>query len=118
MRVMIDTNVLISAVLFPSGRAAVALAKAMVEPCESVVSDYVVDEPRRKFREKFPDKVTEVEAFLYGALSSIEVVATPIEPLEAERAIRDVKDRPILRAALDAGADLFSRAIRTSSNRR
>lgn len=32
MRVMIDTNIFISAVLFPKGRAAAALLKALTMP--------------------------------------------------------------------------------------
>lgn len=44
---------------------------------------------------------------MFTALQSIEVVPTLEEETEAELEIRDVKDRPILRAALDAGADLF-----------
>ena len=107
MRVMIDTNIFISAALFPNGRVAAALMKALMPPYEPVVCDYVVDELHRKFREKFPDKMVELEAFLFTALQSIKVVSTPEEETEAELKIRDVKDRPILRAALDAGADLF-----------
>jgi putative PIN family toxin of toxin-antitoxin system len=104
---MIDTNIFISAALFPNGRVAVALMKALMPPYEPVVCDYVVDELHRKFREKFPDKMVELEAFLFTALQSIKVVSTPEKETEAELKIRDVKDRPILRAALDAGADLF-----------
>lgn len=107
MRVMIDTNIFISAALFPNGRVAAALMKALMPPYEPVVCDYVVDELHRKFREKFPDRMVELEAFLFTALQSIKVVSTPEEETEAELKIRDVKDRPILRAALDAGADLF-----------
>lgn len=107
MRIMIDTNIFISAALFPNGRVAAALMKALMPPYEPVVCDYVVDELHRKFREKFSDKVGELEAFLFAALQSIEVVRTPEEKTEEELKIRDVKDRPILRAALDAGADLF-----------
>jgi putative PIN family toxin of toxin-antitoxin system len=107
VRVMIDTNIFISAALFPNGRVAAALMKTLMPPYEPVVCDYVVDELHRKFREKFPDKMVELEAFLFTALQSIEVVSTPEEETEAELKIRDVKDRPILRAALDAGVDLF-----------
>ena len=107
MRVMIDTNIFISAALFPNGRVAAALMKALMPPYEPVVCDYVVDELQRKFREKFPDRMVALEAFLFTALQSIKVVSTPEEETEAELKIRDVKDRPILRAALDAGADLF-----------
>ncbi len=107
MRVMIDTNIFISAALFPGGRTAEALFKAMAPPYRPVVCDYVIDELHRKFQEKFPDRTIELEAFLYTALAAFEVVPTPVEILAAESAIRDPKDRPILRAALNAGADLF-----------
>lgn len=107
MRIMIDTNIFISAALFPKGRAAEALYKALVAPYQPVVCDYVIDELHRKFREKFPDCTVELEAFLYTALPAFDIVPTPEEAVEAETKIRDPKDRPILRAALDAGADLF-----------
>ena len=107
MRVMLDTNIIISAALFPNGKASTAFYKSLTPPFQPMICDYVVDELHRKFREKFPDKLTELEAFLYNALSFIEVVPTPEEETQAETKIRDPKDRPILRAALDAHADLF-----------
>ncbi|MBR0425002.1 MAG: putative toxin-antitoxin system toxin component, PIN family [Clostridia bacterium] len=107
MKIMIDTNVIISAALFPNGKAAKAFFKAMMPPYEPIVCDYIVDELHRKFQEKFPEKQTELEAFLFQALSFIEIVKTPEDAIEAESKVRDVKDRPILRAALDAHADLF-----------
>ena len=107
MRVMIDTNIILSAALFPNGRAAQDFYKTLIPPYQPIVCDYVVDELHRKFREKFPDKLTELEAFLYNALSIIELVPTPEAETAAENKIRDPKDRPILRAALDAHADLF-----------
>ena len=55
MRVMIDTNIFISAALFPNGAAAQALYKAMMPPYQPVVCDYVIDEVHRKFQEKFPN---------------------------------------------------------------
>lgn len=107
MRIMLDTNILISAALFPKGRAAQAFFKALNPPFKPLVCDYVVDELHRKFREKFPEKVTELDAFLFNALSFIQVVNTPEQEVQEEGMIRDPKDRPILRAALDAHAVLF-----------
>ena len=107
MKIMVDTNVIISAALFPSGRAAQAFYKAMLPPYEPIVCDYIVDELHRKFRDKFPGRLTELEAFLFNALSFIKVVQTPEEEAVAESKVRDPKDRPILRAALNAHADLF-----------
>lgn len=107
MRVMIDTNIFISAALFPKGCAADAFYKALVPPFKPVVCDYVIDELHRKFQEKFPNRTVELEAFLYTALSVFDIVSTPEDVVEAEAKIRDPKDRPILRDALNAGADLF-----------
>lgn len=107
MKIMIDTNIFISAALFPNGKVAKALRKALLPPYEPVVCDYVIDELHRKFREKFPDKVIELEAFLFSILQDVDVVFTPDEESFEEQKIRDIKDRPILRSALKEGADLF-----------
>ena len=55
MKIMIDTNIVISAVLFPNGKAAKAFYKALLPPYEPLLCDYVIDELHRKFREKVPD---------------------------------------------------------------
>lgn len=107
MKIMLDTNIIISAALFPNERAAQAFYKTLQPPYQPIVCDYVVDELRRKFREKFPDRLTELEAFLFNALQFIRLVSTPDEAVSAEYNIRDAKDRPILRAALNAHAELF-----------
>ncbi len=107
MRIMIDTNIIISAALFPNGKAAQALYKALMPPYEPLLCDYVIEELHRKFQEKFPDKTSELESFLFDALSVVKTVATPRKVIPAEKAIRDVKDRPILRAAINEHTDLF-----------
>ena len=107
MKVMIDTNIIISAALTPHGFSARAFMKALMPPYEPVVCDYIVDELRRKFQEKFPKRTTELEAFLFHALQVIKVVPTPREETPDEGVIRDIKDRPILRAARHAHVDLL-----------
>lgn len=107
MRVMIDTNILISAALFPNGTAAKAFQKSLIHPFEPVVCDYILDEMRRKFREKFADRTEVLEAFLVAISPVIHVVAVPTNPLANERDVRDAKDRPILRAAVNADVDLL-----------
>ena len=107
MRIMIDTNIIISAVLFPNGKVAQAFRKAILPPYHPMICDYILDELHRKFREKFPNRATELDAFLYHALAWIQVVQTPQLENEQEFRIRDAKDRPILRAALHEHADLF-----------
>ena len=56
MTIMLDTNIIISAALFPNGRTAQAFFKALQPPYQPVICDYVVDELHRKFQEKFHTK--------------------------------------------------------------
>lgn len=105
MIVMLDSNILISAALNPEGFVAKTLYKALLPPFKPVVCDYIVDEVHRKFQEKFPDDIVHLEAFLFAALQTIEVLKTPSEKSSAESIIRDVKDRPIIRAALAGNVD-------------
>lgn len=84
MKVMIDTNIIISAALSPNGNAAKAFMKAVLPPYEPVVCDYIVDELHRKFQEKFPRKTTELEAFLYNAMQVIKTVPTPDNEVDDE----------------------------------
>ena len=107
MKVMIDTNIFISAALFPNGKTSSALKKALLPPYTPLTCDYVIDELKQKFREKFPDKSDALDSFLKMSLPIIEVVQTPDEEVDEESKIRDPKDRPILRAALASDVDLF-----------
>ncbi len=107
MKVMLDTNIIISAALFPNGRVSKAMSKALMPPFQPVVCDYIIYELHRKFEEKFPHKLNELEGFLSEALNTINVITTPPEKVESEALIRDIKDQPILRAALHANVDLL-----------
>lgn len=107
MKVMIDTNILISAALFPNGTAAKAFQKSLIHPFEPVVCDYIIDEMRRKFREKFADRTTALEAFLAATSSAICIIPVPTNPVTNEKDVRDAKDRPILRAAVNADVDFL-----------
>lgn len=107
MKVMLDTNILISTALFPGGTTAQAFRKALISPFEPVVCDYIIDELQRKFREKFYDRAPSLETFIQTALPHIRVIPTPKKQREEEKRIRDVKDRPILRAAVSSGVEFF-----------
>ncbi|MBR1828208.1 MAG: putative toxin-antitoxin system toxin component, PIN family [Atopobiaceae bacterium] len=107
MRVFIDTNILISAALFPKGVAAEVYFKAVSAPNDAIVSDYVIDEMRSVFRRKFPDRMGALDAFLPAISSAMEVVLTPSGAVADEGEIRDPHDAPILRAAIAGGADVI-----------
>jgi predicted nucleic acid-binding protein len=82
-----------------------AFVKAVSFPNQGVVCDQNLDELRRIYNRKFPDKLDLLQDFLAFALPVLEVVRAPSLDLEAEAKIRDVADRPILRAALAANVD-------------
>lgn len=105
MRIMIDTNILISAALFPNGKVSQALFKVLSFSYEPVLCDYIIDELHRKFEEKFPKHKKDFESFIYSLQNSVEIVQTPKSENSEENKIRDVKDRPILRAAIAANVD-------------
>lgn len=107
MRLLIDTNILISAALFPDSVPAKAFTKAVTPPHETVVCDYSLDEMRRVFNRKFPHRLGDFERFVSGMTLAVEMVSTPAqeESVEGENAIRDVNDRPIFRAAVKAKVD-------------
>jgi putative PIN family toxin of toxin-antitoxin system len=109
MKCIIDTNILVSASLFPGSVPAQAYMKAVSFPNYGMVCDYSIDEMRRVFHRKFPDKLGQMDAFLSTMLLSVKIISTPPEEesVEDEAAIPDIKDRPILRAAVKSDADVL-----------
>lgn len=107
MRVLIDTNVLISAALSANGTPFKAYVKATTYPNHGLICEQNVDELKRIFSKKFPAKLSSLDKFLSIALLSLELVHTPTEIYSLEDKIRDVNDRPILRAAIQAKADII-----------
>ena len=106
MRVLIDTNVLISAALNPDGIPFQAYQKAASYPNHGLICEQNVDELKRIFNKKFPDKMA-LDRFLSVALITLELVPVSSEEQASEEQIRDTDDRPILRAAIEAGADIL-----------
>lgn len=107
MKVLIDTNILISAALSNKGKPYQAFIKAVSYPYRGLVCEQNIDELRRIFNRKFPKKLQALDNFLSLALLTLEVVPTPIETYTSEEMIRDANDRPILRAALYAKVDII-----------
>ena len=107
MRVLIDTNILISAALSSKGTPYQAFIKAVTYPNHGMVCEQNIDELRRIFNRKFPQKIHALETFLSLALMTLELVPTPVEEHISESKIRDVNDRLILRAAIHAKADIL-----------
>lgn len=107
MRVLIDTNVLISAALNANGIPFQAYVKAASYPNHGLICEQNVDEMKRIFNKKFPNRLVALDKFLSIALLTLELVPIPTDENISEIQIRDSKDRPILRAAIAAKADIL-----------
>ena len=105
MRVLIDTNVLISAALNPNSVPFQAYVKAASYPNHGLICEQNVEEMKRIFNKKFPNRLTSLDKFLSVALLTLELVPIPTDENIYETQIRDVNDRPILQAAMEAKAD-------------
>ena len=100
MRILIDTNILISAMLNPNGAPYQAYLKAVTYPNHAIICDQNIEELKRIFNNA-------LDRFLSVASLSIEIVQVPVEEDSSESLIRDFNDRPILRAAIFAKADIL-----------
>jgi len=107
MRCFIDSNIIISAGLFPTSVPAKALLKAFTPPNSAIVCDYVLDETHRVINKKFPHKIQDFELFLYRTLFTVQLITTPSTPVVSEDKVRDANDRPILRAAFAGNCDVL-----------
>ena len=63
MRILIDTNVLISAILNPKGTPFQAYLKAVSFPNHALICDQNIEELRRIFNKKFPKRIDASSAF-------------------------------------------------------
>ena len=107
MRVLIDTNILISAALSADGVPYQAYVKAASYPNHGLICEQNVDEMKRIFNKKFPKRLAALDKFLSIALLTLELISIPTDEYMSESQIRDADDRPILRAAIEAKADIL-----------
>ena len=107
MRILIDTNTLISAILNPGSIPSLAVYRASHAPNSSIISEYNLNEIWKIFSYKFPDRINDLETFLFEALGDTECMPVPKEGYLAEKLIRDKSDRPILRTAIYYDVDVI-----------
>ena len=94
MKVLVDTNILISTLIYPKSKPAAALILSS-DKYNLVLTDYNITELRRVASSKFPDKAENVDVLL--AKLTYELVSAP---LSVQSLIADPKDAPILNAAI------------------
>ena len=101
MRILVDTNILLSAMWFKDSRLARTLLYVAGNH-ELVLCDKNISEMRDVIKRKTPEVLADAEVFLaelsYELIPSVE---------EADKLIRDPKDQPILNAAIVSGIDVI-----------
>ena len=101
MRILIDTNILFSALVFPHSRPAAALLH-VANHHEMVLCDRNITELRDILQRKAPRFLPDAEVLLaelaYELIPAVD---------HAEKLIRDAKDQPILNAAIVSDVDVI-----------
>ena len=101
MRILVDTNILFSALVFPRSKPARALFY-IADNHEIVLCDRNIAELRDILERKAPKYLPDAEVLL--AEMSYELIPAVDH---AEKLIRDAKDQPILNAAIVSDVDMI-----------
>ena len=105
MRIMLDTNVLISILIFDSKNLK-KLLKNITDNHKLVLSSYVVDELKEVIKRKFNNKIYSLEEFLYNL--PFEIYYTPENIINDKFvAMRDIKDEPVLYSSIVSDVDIL-----------
>ncbi len=104
MRIMLDTNILISMLFFPNEQFNNIL-DYITRKHKLVLSSFVIDELSAVAVRKFPAKSAAVDSFL--AELSYELVYTPHHMPGNLFKIRDMCDYPVLYTAITENIDIF-----------
>ena len=104
MRIMLDTNVFISALLFP-GQKFDLLMNDIFTKHQLVMSNFILDEIRMVVQKKFPQKVPALETFLSAI--QYDIVFVPCNSDEQLVEIRDANDYPVIFGAIIGNVDVL-----------
>lgn len=112
MRIMLDTNVLVSMLVFKSFNTVI---DKITQKHSIVLCSYVIDELHEVIDRKFPNKQKDVEKFLMNL--PFELVYTPKTIDEHGLfTIRDVDDEKVLYSAIIADVDILLTGDKDFSN--
>jgi putative PIN family toxin of toxin-antitoxin system len=103
MRILADTNIIVSAILFPNSVVA-RVWSYIIGHHHVIIANYSIGELKTVFQRKFPDDIEALHRFL--AHLACEIVEAEQPDIEIP-SIRDKTDLPILVAAIVANADIL-----------
>ena len=104
MRVMLDTNILISAFVFKSKKINELIYKLSIEH-EIVICSYTIEELKELIQTKFNVSMQELDEFFKNF--PFDLVYSPMEVKEKLFEIRDEDDYIILHTAIIENVDIF-----------
>lgn len=105
MRVMLDTNIFVSMIFFPTEQTR-EFARHLTDSHQIVLCDYVIEELRLVTERKFPTKRKFLDRFFLEL--PFELIYTPKTlDLNEFPEMRDTKDSPILATAILENIDVF-----------
>lgn len=104
MRIMLDTNILISLFVFPKGR--ISELKQALLPHQIILCSYVVEETKDVVKRKFPDKENDLDTFFWSL--PFEMSYSPENFDETVYPVmRDDYDVPVLVSAILEDVDIL-----------
>src|SRR5215510_14702836 len=104
MRIMIDANIIVSAILFPNSNIAKAIDH-IGNNFDLIISKYTLEEVEDVFNEKFPHKLSE----MYEFMKQVPYELFVLEKIENKKypSIRDDEDLPVLANAIESKVDIL-----------
>jgi putative PIN family toxin of toxin-antitoxin system len=101
VKVVFDTNILVSALVFPGGRGEAALRRIVEEQDQIVISKPILDELLGILGRKF---ARDAEELAHAAVFLSEL-GTMVKPRQRLRVVKDDPDNRILECAIAGRAD-------------
>ena len=109
MRVLLDSNVLLRAVISPAGPARALLYQFRDhEDYDLVLSEHIIGEVERVLAEpRIQERLAVGVEMLSVLISEIRTIAEIVHPEPSSRVISDSNDQPVLDAAITAAVDVM-----------
>ena len=104
MRILLDTNVIISAAMFPKSSIGEALAH-ITKNHKLVICQFTLNELSSVFEKKLPERKEYLNEFIEKL--KYELIDIDIKDYKKYPKIRDKNDMPILANAIEAKVDLL-----------
>lgn len=106
MQIMLDTNILISIVIFNSSK----LKEMLIKICDKytlVLSSYIIEEFKEVINKKFPNKRKNIDEFLSKLPYILNITPVSKDMSNIKINIRDKNDIPVLYSAIVSNVDIF-----------